>query len=462
MNKKINIEKKFADKLFYLSIFLFIFIFAIVSAKFNLLTYFVLSFIFLYFTIVLILAYFFYQDYDNFENSLDYKKENSFPSSVAAVTYAFNNFKSAEHTIKALINLEYPHKFKVYVITDGTCTFLNKIKEVNIIKLPKSCFDTSQINLKARVANEGFKHIKAEYILFVDGDTIPNKNALKLMVNQMITLNKIDNKVAVVNGILLPNRQNKLIHKLQTLEYALAWGLVPKILSLFNSVSVALGGMFLIKRSVFEKLGGYDESNVTEDREFGYRLLKNGYKLKFAPNAFGTVGIPNTFKQFFTQRVRWCRGETKTICDYKDFFFNRKLSLFGLFILPYTYFIQAIGISLLFRIILINLKRNLINIYYYVIEAIRNKEFFIPFTKYVYLPSVAYLAILSICLFIVFALVAFSVTNFELKPNFFFAFIVFSVVYGFILIVIYIYSLICEFLNIKYSWTKSDDYGSES
>jgi len=61
--------------------------------------------------------------------------------SVAVVTYAFNNFKAVEPTVRRLSELNYPIPYNVYVVNDGTMGFLKKYKKVKLITLDNEyCF----------------------------------------------------------------------------------------------------------------------------------------------------------------------------------------------------------------------------------------------------------------------------------------------------------------------------------
>lgn len=438
-------KKKISNKLFYLLLLVIIVVFLYASLSFSLFFFIVLSCVFSFMIIVFILTYIFYPNI---------AKTRPFPKKapkIAAVTYAFNYWTPVKKTIKHLKELEYPIPFDVYVITDGTCTFLNKIKGIKVIELPKKYFE-NKVNVKATVMNIGLKKIKADYIFCVDGDTIPNKDVLMKMTGFM------DKNVAVVNGLLLPSNNKTLLEKLQVLEYNFSWGIRLRVLSALNSISVAVGGMCLINKKYFDEVGGYDENNVTEDRELAYRFIRKGYVIRCAQEARGKTKVPRKLKTFIKQRVRWDCGQLTTISKHRDFLFNRKQDIFGLIVLPFTFFSQIIALGLLFRILFVNIRRQLIFIYYYIIFAIQNNvllENIFTLPNYFYLPSMVIMAIFIFCIFLVFAILAFSFSNFKLKARYFIPFVLFSTIYGALLLIIYFYALIKELIGSGYKWVKS-------
>jgi len=74
-----------------------------------------------------------------------------------------------------------------------------------------------------------------------------------------------------------------------------------------NSIIFA-GTMGLLRRSVLEELGGWNEWCITEDSELSLRMLKAGYEGIFVPRSYGYGIMPLTFASLKSQRFRWCFG----------------------------------------------------------------------------------------------------------------------------------------------------------
>jgi len=74
-----------------------------------------------------------------------------------------------------------------------------------------------------------------------------------------------------------------------------------------NSIIFA-GTMGLLRRSVLEKLGGWNEWCITEDAEASLRILKAGYSGLYVARSFGRGSMPLTFASPKSQRFRWCFG----------------------------------------------------------------------------------------------------------------------------------------------------------
>ena len=68
------------------------------------------------------------------------------------------------------------------------------------------------------------------------------------------------------------------------------------------------GTMGLIRKSVLEEIGGWDEWCITEDAEASLRILKKGYRSLYINQAFGSGLMPINFEGLKKQRFRWCFG----------------------------------------------------------------------------------------------------------------------------------------------------------
>lgn len=402
----------------------------------------IISLFALYFAILFLLIFFFYP-----KTAKCNLTPTKYPN-VAVVTYAFNNWAPIEKTIKELLKLKYPKPLKIYVITDGTCNFLKKYP-IEIITIDKKYFK-NRLNVKATIMNLGLKKIKTEYLFCVDGDTTPEPNAL---INMIPFLE--DKDVVVVNGFLVPSNTNNLVCKLQALEYNFSWGLYQRIMGAMNSISVAVGGMCLIQKKAFDEVGGYDETNVTEDREIIYRFREKGYKFRFAEESRGYTEVPETLNKLYKQRQRWFYGEIDTATKHRKFYFNKNFNIFGIFVLPYTLFLQLLSISILFRLGHFIYYRYITFYYYLVIEMIKQSYFLgIRFVPQIYFPSTTFFWLIIFIFSLFLMLIGFTHSKFKLTPRYYFAFFVFIFFYNLYLGVIYILALIQNLIG-DFKWEKS-------
>jgi cellulose synthase/poly-beta-1,6-N-acetylglucosamine synthase-like glycosyltransferase len=75
-----------------------------------------------------------------------------------------------------------------------------------------------------------------------------------------------------------------------------------------HNAIIFAGTMGLIRKSVLEEIGGWDEWCITEDAEASLRILKKGYQSLYVNRAFGRGLMPFNFEGLKKQRFRWCFG----------------------------------------------------------------------------------------------------------------------------------------------------------
>jgi cellulose synthase/poly-beta-1,6-N-acetylglucosamine synthase-like glycosyltransferase len=75
-----------------------------------------------------------------------------------------------------------------------------------------------------------------------------------------------------------------------------------------HNAIIFAGTMGLIRKSVLQEIGGWDEWCITEDAEASLRILKRGYKSLFINRTYGYGLMPFTFDGLKKQRFRWCFG----------------------------------------------------------------------------------------------------------------------------------------------------------
>lgn len=73
-------------------------------------------------------------------------------------------------------------------------------------------------------------------------------------------------------------------------------------------------GMFL-RRDVLERLGGWDESHITEDLEISTRLANAGEHITLAPEALIREEAVETLGGLWQQRMRWAEGSMRRLIE---------------------------------------------------------------------------------------------------------------------------------------------------
>lgn len=225
---------------------------------------------------------------------------------VSVCIPTFNNFQLFRQCVEKLKKAtKIPYELLVLVLgQDETWQWCIK----NGIKAykHKPPFYFSQAN------NYLAKRAKGEYLLFLNDDTIPQRDFLEDMIEET----KWDKKVAIVGAQLLyPNGTIQHAGVFWRTEYpgeAGHIGLYEQPQSYYDisrDVPAVTGACMLIRKDIFNELGGFDEKykNGYEDLDLCLKAYYKDYKIKYCGRAVlvhyvgatkGTTGKVSTSGEF--------------------------------------------------------------------------------------------------------------------------------------------------------------------
>jgi cellulose synthase/poly-beta-1,6-N-acetylglucosamine synthase-like glycosyltransferase len=195
---------------------------------------------------------------------------------------------------------------------------------------------------KASALNSGLERSTGEIVLCFDADYYPQKNIVEKLVKEFV-----DPTVGAVQGrpVVLNEAQN-VVTRLVTLERIGGYRVDQEArdnLGLIPQFGGTVGGF---RRSVLEKLGGFDESMLTEDTDLTFHVYLAGFQVRYVGDAECYEEAVDNWKAYWRQRHRWARGHmqvcfkhTPTVLRSKKM--NLKKKLDGLLLL-YVYFMPVL------------------------------------------------------------------------------------------------------------------------
>lgn len=261
-------------------------------------------------------------------------KEQKEPT-VSFLVPAWNEEKTLRKTVESILNVDYPkEKIQIIIINDGS---IDKTAEIatdliienhgkNILLINRT--RTPGQFTKAPALNTGLKQVTGEYVACLDSDSTIEPDSLKKIFEEFDE----ENVGAVISAIKVANPVT-IFGKIQRIEYILAT-FVRKLMSKIDTLHVTPGALSVYNTEILNKIGKFDEKNITEDYEIAVRLRYKGYRIKIQPDSISYTNVPETFKGMWDQRVRWFRGFITTSIKYKNMFANKKFGMMGVFQYP--------------------------------------------------------------------------------------------------------------------------------
>lgn len=172
---------------------------------------------------------------------------------------------------------------------------------INVIEVPGA----NGLKTKPRALNYALDFCRGSIIGVWDAEDAPEPDQIEKVVTRF---NHAPANVACLQGVLdYYNARTNWISRCFTIEYATWWRVIlPGVARL--GLVIPLGGTTLFfRRSILEKLSGWDAHNVTEDADLGIRLARHGYVTELIPTV--------TFEEancrawpWVKQRSRWLKG----------------------------------------------------------------------------------------------------------------------------------------------------------
>ena len=250
--------------------------------------------------------------------------------SLSIVVPCYNGSDTIEKTIEGIVKSDYKGLQKIIVVdhasTDNSYDIIKNCakKYLQVIALKKP---ENLTGLSAEAKNYGAKYVKTELIGFTDDDSAPFPDAISKMIGFFN-----DEKVGAVTSRVLVKNRNKFLARLQSIEYKLI-AFTRKLFGFVESIYVTNGPLSIYRKKAFDEVGGFDEKNLTEDIEITWNMIHKGWRVHISLNSITYTIVPDNFKSWLKQRLRWNMGGIQTLIKYKSVIFKK--GMLGLFIIPY-------------------------------------------------------------------------------------------------------------------------------
>ncbi|MFC1682792.1 glycosyltransferase [Candidatus Zixiibacteriota bacterium] len=276
---------------------------------------------------------------------------------VSVMIPARNEGLVIERTLQSVTALDYPRDLlEVVVIDDGSTDDTASIVErmarqdnrIKLLSLPAG----ESGHGKAYALNAGLRRCSHDIIAIYDADNRPQPDSLKTLVPHLL---QSDSIAAVIGKFRTVNRNTNWLTCFINIEtLAFQWILQAGRYHM-SKVALLPGTNYVIKRSVLDQCGGWDEKAITEDSELTVRIYENGYHVKFVPLSVTWEQEPEKLRTWIRQRVRWVRGNNYVLRKFLPSMLRFKskflvLDFIYLFAL-YYFFLAAVVLSHLFFIL---------------------------------------------------------------------------------------------------------------
>jgi GT2 family glycosyltransferase len=211
--------------------------------------------------------------------------------SYTAVTLVHNAARTLDRTLRALEGLQ-PPPTRIIVVddasTDGAAEIAAGRARVTVVRLPENRGPSG-------ARNEGVRRADAPWVLLVDADCYVSAEGFRAAIALLERQGDLDGVMGVFepdapSGPLAGRYKNFYRH--------------CEIAGMDNPPHVFTSSCFLIRKSAYERAGGFNESFgtiPTEDNEFYYRFVESGHRMRYLTQFAFTHDKPMGMGQLFRE-----------------------------------------------------------------------------------------------------------------------------------------------------------------
>ena len=241
-----------------------------------------------------------------------YLQRENYPR-VSCIVTCYAEGKDVYKTIQALSEQLYPGYIEIIAVIDGALQNAETLQAARqassaiagrprrkLLVLPKW-----QRGGRVSSLNAGLSIATGEVVMALDGDTSFD-NDMVLNATRHFDDPRV---VGVAGNLRVRNAERTLVARLQALEYMLSIGAGKTGLSEFNLVNNISGAFGVFRAQFLRNIGGWDAGSA-EDLDLTMRIKQYfgrypGLRIVFDPHAIGCTDVPESWRAFFHQRLRW-------------------------------------------------------------------------------------------------------------------------------------------------------------
>ncbi len=302
---------------------------------------------------------------------------------VTIIAPAYNEETSIVHSVRALLQQEYPH-FEVVVVNDGSedRTFellVSRFELVPVERTSRIVLDTEEVRAvyrsrvderlivldkanggKADALNAGLNVCRTPLVCCVDADSLIDRRALlrlampfSFSAGHVVAAGgtiRLANGAVVKDGVIRSIEVPKSwLARFQIIEYLRAFLFARLGLNRMGGNLIISGALGLFEKDVLVKIGGYRDDTVGEDMELIVRLHrymrheKEPYEITFIPDPVCYTEAPEEVRVLGRQRDRWQRGLLDSLWRHRHMCLNPRYGIIGLITFPIFVLFELLG-----------------------------------------------------------------------------------------------------------------------
>jgi len=219
---------------------------------------------------------------------------------VTCVVPSYMDSGVMSRSVESLLESDYRDLNVLIVVEDDDVGGKEKAKELaEMYERAEFLINDAYSGSKAGALNYAVEWVESDYIGFFDADQIVSERFISQAV-------KLLQDYEVVQGRNIP-KPDGLVESLSYYESVFFIYVSRQLLRLFTGFSLVGSRSVVMRKDVFEDLGGYDADTLTEDYDFTHKCYLNHIDVADIPVAIENLAA-HSFQDWWGQRKRWMTG----------------------------------------------------------------------------------------------------------------------------------------------------------
>ncbi|RKT17108.1 cellulose synthase/poly-beta-1,6-N-acetylglucosamine synthase-like glycosyltransferase [Streptomyces sp. 1114.5] len=227
---------------------------------------------------------------------------------VSVIVPAYNESAGIEAAVRSLLASDHP--VEVIVVDDGSTDGTADL--VESLDLPYVRVIRQENAGKPAALNTGIAAARAELLVMVDGDTVFEPDAVRMLVQPFA-----DPAVGAVSGNAKVVNRGGLLGRWQHIEYVVGFNLDRRLFDLAECMPTVPGAVGAFRRSALLAVGGVGEETLAEDTDLTMALCRDGWRVVYEERARAWTEAPASLSALWRQRYRWCYGTLQAMWKHR-------------------------------------------------------------------------------------------------------------------------------------------------
>ncbi|MGH3087439.1 MAG: glycosyltransferase family 2 protein [Rubrobacteraceae bacterium] len=222
------------------------------------------------------------------------------PGGMTVIVPAFNEAGFLADTIRSIHRQSIPPE-EILVVDDCSTDGTGEIAEslgATVVRPP------ANTGSKAGAQSFALPFVNTEFTAAIDADTILAPDGLERLIEAL----KEDENIAAACGFVLPRRVKSLWERGRYIEYLFAFTFVKQVQDYYRRPLISSGCFSAYRTEALRWMGGWSDRTMAEDMDLTWSLYREGWGVRFVPEAVCYPVEPHDFGFMRRQLKRWSHG----------------------------------------------------------------------------------------------------------------------------------------------------------